>query len=87
MRELVVGLDQPVTLRGVGIKRESLDELATRSLGYQPVLLNPRPIRSAPTSRRSSNSPGERRRSRMPNLRFALQVLAGRYGAACAIND
>jgi maleylacetate reductase len=47
VRELVVGLDQPVTLRGVGIKRENLDELATRSLGYQPVLLNPRPIRSA----------------------------------------
>jgi maleylacetate reductase len=47
VRELVEGLDQPVTLRGVGIRRENLDELATRSLAYQPVRLNPRPIRSA----------------------------------------
>ncbi len=46
VRELVAGLDQPVTLRAVGIKRENLDEIATRSLGYQPVQLNPRPIRS-----------------------------------------
>jgi maleylacetate reductase len=47
VRELVMGLDQPVTLRGVGIKRENLDELARRSRAYQPVLLNPRPIRTA----------------------------------------
>jgi maleylacetate reductase len=46
VRELVAGLDQPVTLRGVGLERESLDELAERSLAYQPVQLNPRPIRS-----------------------------------------
>jgi len=47
IRELVVGLDQPVTLRGVGIKRENLDELARRALNYEPVKLNPRPIRTA----------------------------------------
>ena len=47
VRELMAGLDQPVTLRGVGIKRENLDEIARRSLGYQPVQLNPRPISSA----------------------------------------
>jgi maleylacetate reductase len=46
VRELVAGLDQPVTLRGVGIKRENLDEIAKRALSYQPVQLNPRPIRS-----------------------------------------
>ena len=45
VRDLVTGLGQPVTLRGVGIKRENLDELAERSLAYQPVQLNPRPIR------------------------------------------
>jgi len=47
VRELVTGLDQPVTLRGVGIKREDLDEIAERSLGYKPVLVNPRPIKTA----------------------------------------
>src|SRR6185503_7188108 len=46
IRELVVGLDQPVTLRGVGIKRENLPELAKRALDYQPVQLNPRPIKT-----------------------------------------
>ena len=46
VRELVMGLDQPVTLRGVGIKRENFDEIARRSLSYQPVQLNPRPIRT-----------------------------------------
>jgi maleylacetate reductase len=46
VRELVAGLDQPVTLRAVGIKRENLEEIAQRSLGYQPVQLNPRPIRT-----------------------------------------
>ena len=44
VRELVMGLDQPVTLRAVGIERENLDEIAKRSLSYQPVQLNPRPI-------------------------------------------
>jgi maleylacetate reductase len=46
VRDLVSGLDQPVTLRAVGIKRENLDEIAQRSLSYQPVQLNPRPIRT-----------------------------------------
>ena len=46
MRELVVGLDQPVTLRADGIERENLDEIARRSLSYQPVQLNPRPIKT-----------------------------------------
>ena len=46
VRELVAGLDQPVTLRAVGIKRENLDEIARRSLSYQPVQLNPRPIKT-----------------------------------------
>jgi maleylacetate reductase len=44
--ELVAKLDQPGNLRAVGIKRENLDELAKRSLGYKPVQVNPRPIRS-----------------------------------------
>lgn len=46
IRELVVGLDQPVTLRAVGLTREDLPELAKRALNYQPVLLNPRPIKT-----------------------------------------
>ena len=46
VRELVVGLDQPVTLRAVGIKRENLDEIARRALSYQPVQVNPRPIKT-----------------------------------------
>jgi maleylacetate reductase len=47
VRQLVAGLDQPVTLRGVGLKRENLPELAERALAYQPVQLNPRPIETA----------------------------------------
>jgi len=47
VKELVMGLDQPVTLRGVGIKRENLAEIARRALEYHPVKVNPRPIRSA----------------------------------------
>jgi maleylacetate reductase len=46
VRELVMSLDQPVTLRAVGIKRENVDEIARRALSYQPVQLNPRPIRT-----------------------------------------
>jgi len=46
IKALVQGLDQPVALRAVGIKRENLDELARRSLSYQPVQLNPRPIKT-----------------------------------------
>lgn len=47
IRDLVAGLDQPVTLRAVGLKREDLPELAKRALNYEPVRLNPRPIRTA----------------------------------------
>ncbi|MBO0763953.1 MAG: iron-containing alcohol dehydrogenase [Hyphomicrobiaceae bacterium] len=47
VKELIKGLDQPVSLRAVGIKREDLDELARRALGYHPVKMNPRPIASA----------------------------------------
>jgi maleylacetate reductase len=46
IKELVSTLEQPVSLRAVGIKRENLDELAQRALSYQPVQLNPRPIKS-----------------------------------------
>jgi maleylacetate reductase len=47
VRELVAGLDQPTTLRAVGIKRENLDEIARRALSYHPVQVNPRPIKTA----------------------------------------
>jgi maleylacetate reductase len=46
VKELVAGLDQPVSLQGVGIKRENLPEIARRALAYQPVQLNPRPIKT-----------------------------------------
>jgi len=46
VRELIAGLDQPTTLRAVGIKRENLDEIAGRALSYHPVQVNPRPIRT-----------------------------------------
>jgi maleylacetate reductase len=46
VKELIAGLDQPVTLRAVGIKRENLDEIARRALNYHPVQVNPRPIRT-----------------------------------------
>ena len=44
VRELIAGLDQPVTLRGVGIKRENLDEIAKRAVAYEPVQVNPRKV-------------------------------------------
>lgn len=47
VKGLVAGLDQPTTLRDVGITRDKLDEIARRSLSYKPVQINPRPIRSA----------------------------------------
>ena len=47
IKALVVELGQPVSLRAVGIKRENIDELAQRALSYQPVQLNPRPIKTA----------------------------------------
>jgi maleylacetate reductase len=47
VKALVAGLDQPVSLQAVGIKRENLNEIAKRALAYQPVQLNPRPIKTA----------------------------------------
>ncbi|MGE3914154.1 MAG: iron-containing alcohol dehydrogenase [Hyphomicrobiaceae bacterium] len=47
VKELVGGLDQPTSLRDVGITRDRLDEIATRALAYKPVRINPRPIKSA----------------------------------------
>ena len=44
IKELIADLDQPVTLRAVGIERGRLDELARRALDYQMVKVNPRPI-------------------------------------------
>ena len=38
--------DGYVTLRAVGLKREDLDEVARRALGYHPVKVNPRPVAS-----------------------------------------
>jgi maleylacetate reductase len=46
VRELIAGLDQPTTLRAVGIKRDNLPELARRALSYHPVKVNPRPIKT-----------------------------------------
>jgi maleylacetate reductase len=46
IKELVAGLDQPVALQAVGIKRENLTEIARRALAYHPVQVNPRPIRT-----------------------------------------
>jgi maleylacetate reductase len=47
VKALIAGLDQPTTLRDVGITRDKLDEIARRALAYKPVQINPRPIRSA----------------------------------------
>ena len=47
VKELIASLDQPTSLRAVGIKREDLDEIAKRSLGYKPVQINPRAITTA----------------------------------------
>lgn len=47
VKRLIAGLDQPTTLRDVGIARDRLDEIATRALAYKPVRINPRPITSA----------------------------------------
>ncbi len=46
VKELVQRLDQPTSLRDVGIKREDLETIANRALGYGPVKTNPRPIKS-----------------------------------------
>ena len=45
--ELVAGLDLPGSLRAVNITRDSLDEIARRALGYEPVRMNPRRISRA----------------------------------------
>ena len=42
--ELIAGLDLPGSLRAVNIARASLDEIAKRALGYEPVQMNPRRI-------------------------------------------
>jgi maleylacetate reductase len=47
IKALIAELDQPVTLRAVGIERGSLEQLARRALDYQPVKANPRPIATA----------------------------------------
>ncbi len=47
VKTLIAGLEQPTSLRDVGIKRENLDEIARRSLVYKPVQMNPRKIASA----------------------------------------
>lgn len=47
VKALVRDLDQPTTLRDVGIKREHLAAIAQRALDYGPVKANPRPIKSA----------------------------------------
>jgi maleylacetate reductase len=44
IKELIQDLDQPASLRAVGIERSDLDQLAQRALGYYPVKMNPRPI-------------------------------------------
>jgi maleylacetate reductase len=45
-KELIAGLNQPTSLRDVGITRDKLDEIATRALSYHPVQVNPRPIKT-----------------------------------------
>jgi len=47
VKTLIAGLDQPTSLRDVGITRDRLDEIATRALAYKPVRINPRPIKTA----------------------------------------
>src|SRR5262245_16054539 len=43
---LVAGLEQPTSLRAVGIRREQFEDLARRALSYHPVQVNPRPIKT-----------------------------------------
>ena len=45
--DLIAALEQPGSLRAVGIRREDLDAIAERALGYPPVRKNPRPIATA----------------------------------------
>ena len=46
IKQLIGGLDQPTSLRDVGITRDRLDEIATRALTYKQVRINPRPIKT-----------------------------------------
>lgn len=46
IRELIAMLDQPTTLRAVGLVREDLPEVARRALSYYPVKVNPRPVKT-----------------------------------------
>ena len=45
--DLIAALDQPGSLRAVGIQRDSLDTIAERALGYPQLRMNPRPITTA----------------------------------------
>ena len=47
VKGLIADLDQPVTLRAVGVRREDLDDVARRALEYHPVKVNPRPVSDA----------------------------------------
>jgi maleylacetate reductase len=47
VRDLVRKLDQPASLREVGVLRDQLDDIAQRALMYPQMRSNPRPIRSA----------------------------------------
>jgi maleylacetate reductase len=44
---LIASLDQPGSLRAVGIAHRDLDVIAERALSYPPVRMNPRPIETA----------------------------------------
>jgi maleylacetate reductase len=44
---LIASLDQPGSLRAVGIAQGDLDAIAERALSYAPVRMNPRPIERA----------------------------------------
>ena len=46
VKALVAGLQQPTSLRAVGIRREQFEDLARRALSYHPVQVNPRPIKT-----------------------------------------
>jgi maleylacetate reductase len=45
--ELIATLDQPGSLRAVGISRDDLDVIADRALAYPPLRINPRPVTTA----------------------------------------
>lgn len=47
VKALVSALDQPTSLRDVGIERADLEKIAQRAVGHGPVKTNPRPVRSA----------------------------------------